>query len=110
MTSPKTDDCVITQLCEQDIWYPKAGVDQSLAPLPSWSSENTECAGKFVQVGGYGEMSVIGRSIECEDIDDGHADPFIFYRTGYCPPSCVSTPDTPSCQACRSGGSGMFDP
>jgi hypothetical protein len=52
---------------------------------------------------------VLGQSIECDAVDDGEGHPYVFHRTDYCPPSCQGTPDTPECQACATGGSGMFD-
>ena len=107
--NPRSDDCEIMQHCE-DLWYPTAGMDQTLPPLPAWSSANTACAAKFEQVGGYGEMTVIGKSIECDVVDDGKGNPYVFHRTDYCPPSCQDTPDSAACKDCRTGGSGMFNP
>jgi hypothetical protein len=97
VNNPKPDDCAITQSC-LDVWYPQAGVDQKLPDLPAWSSNESACAAKFDQSGGYGEMSVIGKSIECDAVDDGMGHPYVFYRTDYCPPT----------QDCSVGGSGMF--
>jgi hypothetical protein len=97
VNTPKPDDCTIVQNCV-DVWYPQAGVEQKLPDIPSWTSTNTACSAKFDQSGGYGEMSVIGRSIECDAIDDGMGHPYVFHRTDYCPPG----------QPCQTGGSGMF--
>jgi hypothetical protein len=81
-----------------------------LPDIPAWSSPETECAAKFVATGGYGEMSVIGKSIECDVVDDGKGNPYVFSRTDYCPPSCQSTPELEECMHCSTGGSGMFNP
>jgi len=109
VSSPRDDDCVITQHCV-DVWYPEAGATQALPPIPSWSSSNTECGAEFLERGGYGEMSVIGVSVACDAVEDPDGSPYVFHRTNYCPPSCADTPDTPECQQCRIGGSGMFGP
>jgi hypothetical protein len=109
VNNPKPDDCVVMQSC-QDVWYPQSGVDQKLTDLPSWTSANTACAASFDKGGGYGEMSVIGKSVECDAIDDGKGQPYVFHRTDYCPPSCQNMPTDPACKDCQTGGSGMFGP
>jgi hypothetical protein len=53
---------------------------------------------------------VIGKSVECDVVDDGAGNPYVFHRTDYCPPSCQDTPDEPGCRECQTGGSGMFMP
>ena len=106
--NPKPGDCTIMQTCV-DVWYPEARQDVALPALPSWVSSDTRCAGQFEQNGGYGEMSVIGKSIECDAVDDGKGQPYVFHRTDYCPPSCQNTPNTDACRACQTGGSGMFN-
>jgi hypothetical protein len=108
VNAPKSDDCVITQACV-DTWYAEAGKAQSLDDLPSWSSPNSSCAAKFDQSGGYGEMSVIGKSAECDVVDDGMGNPYVFHRTDYCPPSCQNNMSSPECMNCQTGGSGMFN-
>ena len=105
--NPRDSDCVIMEECV-DVWYPEAGNDQELPNIPAWSSPNSECAMAFVDVGGYGEMSVIGTSVECDEIDDGEGNPYVFHRTNYCPPSCQDTPETDECRECKTGGSGDF--
>jgi len=107
--SPRANDCVIMQHCEQ-VFYMTASVDQALPSLPAWSSTEPECAGQFERSGGYGEMTVKGRSVECDVVDDGDGNPYVFHRTDYCPPSCQETPDAPGCRECQTGGSGMFNP
>jgi hypothetical protein len=109
VNNPKPGDCVITQWCT-DVWYPMAGVDQRLPDVPGWRTSDAACAKQFDQGGGYGEMSVIGKSAECDVVDDGHGNPYVFHRTDYCPPSCQNTPTAPGCKECQTGGSGMFGP
>ena len=109
VANPKPDDCVVMQTCV-DTWYEKAGTDQKLDDLPAWvsSTSASACAVQFATNGGYGEMSVIGKSIECDAVDDGKGNPYVFHRTDYCKPTCRMTPDLPECRACQTGGSGMF--
>lgn len=104
---PQPDDCEIMTSCV-DVWYGEEGVDQELPDLPAWSSGTSSCARMFYRNGGYGEMSVIGESIECDVVDDGSGNPFVFHRTNYCAPTCLDTPNTPECMGCRTGGSGQF--
>jgi hypothetical protein len=105
--SPKSKDCTLVQKCI-DSWYPKPNEDQRLPNLGGWASEDEACAKRFVDVGGYGEMSVVGMSSECDAVDDGNGKPFVFMRTRYCSSRCSSTPDLPECKACGTGGSGQF--
>jgi hypothetical protein len=107
--NPRGSDCVITRHCEE-IFYETPGMDQTLSPLPAWSSTETDCARRFDLSGGYGEMTVLGKSIECDVVDDGAGNPYVFHRTDYCPPSCQETPTAPGCRECQTGGSGMFMP
>lgn len=104
---PKADDCTITKQCVQ-VWYQNAGQTQPLPNLPGWASSDTACGQRFVDVGGYGEMSVKGESVECDEIDDGQGNAYVFRRTAYCPPRCLATPTAPDCVACQAGGSGAF--
>ena len=94
---------MITQSCV-DIWYAESGKDQQLDDLPAWSSPNSSCAAQFDQTGGYGEMTVIGKSVECDVVDDGNGNPYVFHRTDYCPPSCQNNMSSPECMACQTGG------
>ena len=107
---PSASDCTVMQTCV-DAWYPEAGTELELPPLPAWVSDTDDpsCSGEFDRNGGYGEMTVIGESIECDVVDDGAGNPYVFHRTDYCPPSCQATPDTEQCKACQTGGSGMFN-
>lgn len=107
VSNPRADDCVVNESCH-DVFYEEARVDQRLPDLPSWRSLDTACARDFDQRGGYGEMSVLGESIECEMIDDGSGERYVFHRTNYCPPSCQQDMSAPGCMDCRTGGSGDF--
>jgi hypothetical protein len=104
---PAAADCVVGQACT-DAWYGAQNVKQELPPLPSWSSNDAACAGKFYQTGGYGEMSVVGLSVDCEKIDDGAGQPRVFLRITYCPVKCSLDPSLPECKDCVNGHSGDF--
>jgi len=107
VANPSADDCVVMETCH-DVFYEEARVDQVLADLPSWRSLDNACAEAFDMRGGYGEMSVLGESVECDEIDDGSGGRYVFHRTNYCAPSCQMTPTAPGCSECRTGGSGEF--
>jgi hypothetical protein len=107
---PHATDCIVTRQCTRG-WYNTRGVAQTFPPLPAWTAmpgAETTCAGRFASSGGYGEMSVRGLSGECQNVDDGMGQPFVFNRVSYCPLSCNMTPTTPECMRCRTNGSGMF--
>jgi hypothetical protein len=104
---PKAQDCTLAHQCI-DSWYATPNQDQALPALAGWVSEDEGCAERFVDVGGYGEMSVLGTSSECDAVDNGHGQPFVFMRTRYCSSRCATTPDLAECQACGTGGSGHF--
>ncbi len=105
--SPQDSDCVIASVCVED-WYEEAGVEQEFPVLPAWTSNDAACARQFVDSGGYGEMTVKGLSVECDPIDDGNNQPYVFNRVNYCPLSCNDNPDAPECANCGQGGSGNF--
>jgi hypothetical protein len=107
---PQPDDCVVMRHCIP-VSYGEANAVQELPRIPAWVSSDPACAGRFSPADGvgYAEMSVFGRSVECDVVDDGRGNPYVFHRTNYCPPSCAATPDTPECRDCRMGGSGMFE-
>ncbi|MBX7194418.1 MAG: hypothetical protein K1X94_20350 [Sandaracinaceae bacterium] len=108
--SPSPSDCMLARVCTGDVWYPEPGVAMRLPDLPSWSSSDSACATQFATSGGYGEMSVVGLSLECEPIDDGTAahGEYVFNRVNYCPLSCATDPTGPGCTGCMMGGSGSF--
>jgi hypothetical protein len=105
--TPHDTDCVVAETCV-DTWYPTAGVMQTLPPLPSWTSTDSACAGSFASTGGYGEMSVQGFSIECDEVGDVGGGRYVFNRVNYCPLACNTDPTGPGCTGCMMGGSGSF--
>ncbi|MEY4581225.1 MAG: hypothetical protein RL701_5928 [Pseudomonadota bacterium] len=104
---PKPDDCTVERLCV-DTWYPDPDVPQNLPDLPGWRAPDDACTRRFVESGGYGEMSVLGLSAECDAVDDGQGAPYVFKRTRYCATHCVNSPEKPECKACGTGVSGHF--
>jgi hypothetical protein len=95
---PGADDCVVTRQCV-DVWYDTPGSDMALPALTPWTSTDVACSKRFIDSGGYGETTVLGRTVECEGIDDGSGQPIVFFRTKYCPVGAVG---------CQTGGSGDF--
>jgi hypothetical protein len=106
-TVPNANDCTLTRQCF-DVWYDEAGRPQNLPDLSGWVAPDTSCAARFKSVGGYGEMSVRGRSEECEAVDDGNGKAYVFERTTYCKPDCNQTPDAEECRDCSVSGAGDF--
>lgn len=106
-SDPSSSDCVLMRACV-DVWYAEAGKTQSLDDLPGWVAADTQCAERFRTRGGYGEMSVRGKSIECDPVDNGKGDAYVFERTSYCRPDCNETPDAQECRDCSVSGSGKF--
>lgn len=104
--NPQASDCALSETCVET-WYDERDVPQPLAPLPSWQGSSSLCAQRFQTVGGYGEMSVVGLSFECESIGSEGA-PVVFNRVKYCPASCRENPNAAECQNCGNGGSGVF--
>jgi hypothetical protein len=108
--SPQATDCELVKVCtEAD--YPTANQVQAFPDLPSWVTTTTPCATQFATTGGYGEMSVIGESVMCDEVDNGAGQPYVFNRVQYCPLCCNLSPPTCSgaqCANCNQGGSGNF--
>lgn len=104
---PQDSDCVLAELCV-DVWYPEPNQALELPELPAWNSEDSACGQRFVEVGGYAEMSVQGVSVDCEEVGDGNGGRRVFHRNGYCPLECKDNPDAPGCESCVTGGSGEF--
>ncbi len=103
---PKSSDCEMAKTCTS-AWYPKKNTKQKLPDLPSWTATNQSCVNTFIKIGGYGEMSVVGKSIECQAIDD-KGKPLVFMRIKYCPAKCAKNPSLPDCKNCGNGASGTF--
>lgn len=104
--NPQATDCVMAQTCTE-AWYPSPNVTQPLPPLDAWVGQDSACTKAFVETGGYGEMSVVGTSIECESIDD-NGQPLVFLRVTYCPLKCAQDPSLPECAQCGNGAGGSF--
>jgi hypothetical protein len=107
--NPLPTDCTVTgNLCVESDYLTKNAV-QPFPNIPSWSSPDVACATKFVNSGGYGEMTVIGEDALCAPIDDGKGGAEVFNRVKYCPLSCNgANPDPTMCMNCQQGSSGMF--
>ena len=106
-TTPKATDCVLTKQCTTG-FYPTKGQVTPFPDLASWTSSDASCATQFATTGGYGEMSVKGKSVLCEAVDDGNGNDYVFNRVQYCPLACNQNPQGPGCQNCSQGGSGGF--
>lgn len=99
-------DCTVTSVCtEAD--YVEAGKEQAFPALPAWLSTDSACVEQFLKEGGYGEMSVVGESVLCDDVSD-NGKPLVFQRAGYCPMDCDTRPNDADCKGCSAGGSGSF--
>lgn len=105
--APSDQDCVIAESCVET-WYPEANTRLELPALPAWTSSDTTCIQSFIANGGYGEMSVLGLSIECDEIQAEDGGRLVFNRVRYCPSMCNSNPGAPGCENCQMGGSGNF--
>ncbi len=99
---PSPGDCLLARVCIE-AWYPTPNAVQELPPLPSWSATDLACSQVFYKQGGYAELTVEGKSIECEDLGEA-GKPRVFHRRGYCPMSCAETPSAPGCTQCTSNG------
>ncbi|MCB9596541.1 MAG: hypothetical protein H6719_27705 [Sandaracinaceae bacterium] len=106
--TPSPSDCMVARVCTGEFWYSMRDMVQELPPLPSWTSPDSACARQFRDSGGYGEMSVLGLSVECDTIDDGSGAEYVFNRVNYCPLRCNTDPTGAGCESCMMGGSGMF--
>lgn len=105
--APSPSDCTLAKVCTEGD-YPDAGAVRAFPDLPSWVASSTACAALFAADGGYGEMTVQGLSVRCDNINDGSGGPKVFNRVTYCPLICNSMPTAPGCTNCMQGGSGSF--
>ena len=103
---PSDRDCIVASVCTE-AWYSESGVEQGLPALPGWAGDDPNCAAEFVDGGGYGEMSVLGLSVECDEISV-QAEPYVFSRVPYCPFDCAERPNAADCVGCGQAGSGSF--
>jgi hypothetical protein len=110
--NPMPTDCILQQVCTSD-HYDGASVDggadvpEEFPPLPAWitSGAQNDCARRFVDTGGYAEMSVEGESDECDKVPYKQ-----FQRVRYCPLRCNDPANRmlPECINCTNGGGGPF--
>ena len=100
--APQPSDCVMARMCTS-AWYPNAGARVTLPPLPAWTASDNACVRRFYNTGGYGEMTVVGVSVECDTVEEQ-----VFNRVNYCPLTCSQNPQAPGCEQCMNGGSGSF--
>ncbi len=104
--APSAADCTITTVCTEADYF-ESGKEQPLPPLKAWAASDAACSKKFVDKGGYGEMTVKGLSVLCDDIsDNGQA--YVFNRVQYCPASCTPGSTDAACKNCQAGGTGEF--
>jgi hypothetical protein len=118
IASPQASDCVVARVCTGEFDYPTADVVQSLPNLSGWmtpesglpTAAQSACATAFHENGGYGEMSVKGKSVLCDAIDDGSGGSFVFNRIQYCKSKCnlADAGTDPDCATCGQDGSGVF--
>ncbi len=106
-SAPAATDCVLATVCTE-AEYPTANQITPFPDLPSWTSGDTACAAQFVATGGYGEMTVVGKSVRCDAVDDGAGNAYVFNRVQYCKQECMTNPSAPGCEGCMQGGSGNF--
>jgi len=106
-------DCILAQTCTE-AWYDTAedGEPPAYAELPDlepWSSCEIACVRSFMDEGGYAEMSVVGLSVECEEVGTPD-EPYVFNVITYCPLYCNEPghADDPECEHCGNGATGDF--
>jgi hypothetical protein len=107
---PKATDCSLTKVCtEAD--YLKENVEQPFPDLAGWVSQDRACIEKWEASGGYGEMTVVGESVLCDQVGDGSGGSYVFNRVKYCPSKCRggANAEDPECKNCQQGGSGTFE-
>ena len=99
--NPKSTDCSLVKVTLPATYYAQANVSQPFPILPAWTADatHTACANAFHNNGGYGEMSVVGESVLCQQIDNGSGGSFVFHRIQYCAPNATN---------CGQDGSGTF--
>jgi hypothetical protein len=104
--APSAADCSLATVCTESD-YTTVDVEQTFPPLDSWTSNDPLCSKKFADTGGYGEMTVKGLSVLCDEISE-NGQPYVFHRVQYCKLECQANPTAPGCANCLLGGSGDF--
>ncbi len=103
---PAAGDCVMKEVCTEAYYSPK-DQEQPFPDLAGWITQTpgeTQCAQKFVDNGGYADMSVKGQSDECDKVEK------VFQTVTYCPLKCAdpANKSDPECVNCSNGGGGPF--
>lgn len=105
--NPSPSDCSLGTVCTEGD-YLKENTPQAFPELPGWVSNNSACVDKIMAGSAvYGEMTVIGKSVLCDEIGDG-TNPLVFNRVQYCPMTCAKNPSDPACAQCGASGAGQF--
>jgi hypothetical protein len=102
--NPQPTDCEIVKVCTE-AYYTTPNMPQDFPVLPAWLTGPAQatCVEQFVATGGYGEMSVVGESDECDQVNK------VFNHVTYCPLECNDPMNmNPICQTCMPGGGGGF--
>lgn len=105
--NPLPTDCSLMTVCTEGD-YPKRNVVTKFPDLPPWKGNDSACAAQFAGSGGYGEMTVLGKDVRCDAIDDGAGKPEVFARVSYCSQKCGAMPSLPECATCQQNGGGIF--
>jgi hypothetical protein len=100
--NPSPTDCSLARIELAPTFYGTRNVKQSFPALNAWETNagQSDCAHKFHDNGGYGEISVKGKDVLCDAIDDGSGNPFVFHRVQYCKAGVTD---------CGQDGSGTFN-
>jgi hypothetical protein len=110
--NPMPADCSVEKVCLPKTYYGTPNLDQTFPPLPGWlgDASKSACADAFHNNGGYGEMSVLGETNACDQIDDGSGNALVFHRIQYCKAKCSDPAHKgdPDCVSCGQDGSGTF--
>lgn len=113
--NPSPNDCTVGETCV-DVDYQTPGVETQLPDLPTWAGADSACAQKWEQTPenvspGYGEMIVRGKTVQCENVDDGNGQDYVFHRVQYCPNSCrdSANANNAECVECQRASSGKFN-
>ena len=110
--NPQPSDCTITTVCTEGD-YLEANKPQKFPDLGGWVSPPgaSTCVQKIMDqttpAPTYGEMTVIGKSVRCDDISD-NGQPYVFNRVPYCLLGCQPGSSDPKCAGCQATGSGNF--
>lgn len=108
--NPQPSDCVITSVCTEGD-YTDVNKPQAFPDLPGWSNTTASaCVEKMFNPSttSYGEMTVQGKSVRCDDISDTNGQPLVFKRVPYCASDCAANSTRADCVSCQASGTGGF--